>query len=766
MESVTRTIVSLSKDGEVTFVFEGVLEGEFEGRNELETSFGKLFFEIKSDGVLLASTNEKYLAQKNKALSDEFSFFGDQAQFVVAKVDSSDIIHTFLPFVSKEFNAAWRGVLKAGVKVDGEELYLDGLAQENVGNQAFLASLKRQGRLDFLMDKVISDKTALVTFFSLTDGLRFKDDLLQYFYANEESVPEEWATFNNDYGIQFEELFYAVEGQAGMAQVFVEGRESKLFYLPLLDEERVVGWLDDATNKMEVDSEGADSLYRGVRLGVCPINDFPSVMLGKEFSIGEQTKPSYIVLDGYCVFGDLFSLRQLIIDYEEDEVWGRSIDMKESVQSHVSPCQLGVVCNPHFLSQLMVGHQWSFGVNDFAKKIESQKVIALEYAWDGEECFVDFSISGAYEEWHNEVEKELLVQEKELEFDLDTVVLTKPLLVTNKETKQKEIILFDAANNVMLISQKGKKRWERKLEGTLVGDVEEVDLYKNGKVQYLICTSEKLYCLDRLGRDVKDFPWSLPDDQLITGYSVIDYDRNKNYRILVSTTTGDLYLFDKNHKNLKGWTPAKTSGRFKTTPVHLRVRGKDYIAGQHSDGSVEVRRRSASLVPHFPKTLGEKAMSKMVVEKTSSFESTAFVSVLSNNLAFKINLYGEEIKRKQFPKEEHVSVLELVGGGLSFVSQSESLLTLYDSKFKEKFEIKIDGEVAVQGYQLKSKQYYFVRSVKDGSLLVYDSKGVRIDIEPIFSSSDIALLYFAKTKSYKMFFVEGNKMRIKSLKLD
>lgn len=764
---VNKTVIALTLSGDVTIGFEGIDNSDLEDSWEEETDFGMLFFSVKPNGILIVSTTKQNAVQEVMEGERTFlEYFGHQSQYVVANIDSSNILRQILPFLSVDINSNWTGVIKAGLKVEGEDLYLDGLAQVSTGDYSFLSALKKQGRLEFLMDKVMSDKTALVHFFSLNDGLRFKDDLLQYFYANQLSVSEEWEALKKDYGIDVEELFYSVEGQAGLAQIFIEGKESKLFYLPILNEEELLNWLGDASNKIGASEEGKDSLYRGVRIGDCPINDFSSVLLGKEFSVGNLEKPSYLILDGYCVFGDLYALRQLVIDYEEDEVWGRSIDMKGSVQSHVSPCHLGVVCNPHFLSQLVGEKEWVFGVDDFAKKLEAQKVIVLEYTWDGNECFVDFSISGTYEEWHNDIEKELLVQEKDVDLTLDTIVLTKPLLVNNKQTKQKEILLLDAKNNVMLISQEGQIRWSKELEGVLVGDVKEVDLFRNGKVQYLIGTSEKIYCLDRLGRDVQGFPWVLPKNEMISGYSVIDYERNKKYRVLVSGVSGDLYLYDKSHKNLKGWTPVKTSGSFSTTPTHLRVRGKDYIVGQHKDGSIEVRRRSAAVIPHFPYKTGVEAESKMYVEKTSNFETTCFTSLLKDNSVRRVNLYGEIVSKKQFAKDAKVNVVDVVGGGLAYTEQKGGVISFYNQKFVKLFDRAESNLVSIQIYHLKGKQFYFVRSLSDGRLTILDGEGLEIDVETVFSSSDVALLYFAKTKTYKLFFVEGNKMKTKSLKLD
>jgi hypothetical protein len=155
----------------------------------------------------------------------------------------------------------------------------------------------------------------------------------------------------------------------------------------------------------------------------------------------------------------------------------------------------------------------------------------------------------------------------------------------------------------------------------------------------------------------------------------------------------------------------------------------------------------------------------MFVEKGSGFENTYFTSILKGNMVCKVNLYGELAKKKQFPKEESLSIVDVVGGGIVFASQSGKRLSIYNTNFGKEIEVEALGEVKVQAYKLKGKTYYFIRNKANGSLTVYDQKGKALEVEPMFSSSDIALLYFAKTKSYKLFFVENNKLKIKSLVL-
>ena len=58
--------------------------------------------------------------------------------------------------------------------------------------------------------------------------------------------------------------------------------------------------------------------------------------------------------------------------------------------------------------------------------------------------------------------------------------------MTNHNDRQnKEVIVQDNANNLYLINKEGVRLWKVKLSDKILGDVYQVDYYRNGKLQYL-----------------------------------------------------------------------------------------------------------------------------------------------------------------------------------------------------------------------------------------------------------------------------------------
>lgn len=159
---------------------------------------------------------------------------------------------------------------------------------------------------------------------------------------------------------------------------------------------------------------------------------------------------------------------------------------------------------------------------------------------------------------------------------MDTAVVMKPVLVINHNTSEKEIFVQDLANKVYLINGTGRILWKQPVDGPLMGDVYQVDFYKNGKLQYLFNTAGKIHLIDRNGNYVERYPISLRSDAT-NPIALFDYDKNKDYRLFIATEDRKIYLYDIRGNMISGWRFGKTESMVKEKIQHFRVHGKDYI---------------------------------------------------------------------------------------------------------------------------------------------------------------------------------------------
>jgi hypothetical protein len=158
---------------------------------------------------------------------------------------------------------------------------------------------------------------------------------------------------------------------------------------------------------------------------------------------------------------------------------------------------------------------------------------------------------------------------------LDAEILSAPQTLKNHITKGHDIAVQDLNNTLYLISNSGNILWKKQLQGKILGKIEQIDTYKNGRLQLAFATPNRIYVLDRNGNDVSPFPLKF-NDAITEPLSVFDYDKRKDYRLLV-TQEENLLMYDAKGKSVTGFNYKNNGSAITTRPKHFRIGSKDYI---------------------------------------------------------------------------------------------------------------------------------------------------------------------------------------------
>lgn len=206
--------------------------------------------------------------------------------------------------------------------------------------------------------------------------------------------------------------------------------------------------------------------------------------------------------------------------------------------------------------------------------------------------------------------------------NLGAEVATKPQLVENADNPAaKNIIVQDEDNRLHLVSSDGKLLWTIPVSGRIMGEIHEVDQFRNGKWQYLFNTREKLYLIDRNGNNVAGFPVTF-ESPATNGVSAFDYDNNHKYRYFLAFENRKVLALDQNGKPVNGWNFDKTESAVTTPVQHFRINNKDYIvfkdAGkiyiQDRRGETRVKTPVKFENSNNPLVLGMNATPKIVAD--------------------------------------------------------------------------------------------------------------------------------------------------------
>ncbi|MBA6154053.1 ribonuclease HII [Gelidibacter maritimus] len=304
---------------------------------------------------------------------------------------------------------------------------------------------------------------------------------------------------------------------------------------------------------------------------------------------------------------------------------------------------------------------------------------------------------------------------------LDADVLTNPQFVNNHTNGQMEVVVQDINNHLYLISKDGKVQWKKQLHGKILGKIEQIDINKNGRLQLVFATAHRVYVLDRNGRDVGAFPLKFRD-QITQPLSVFDYDKNRNYRLMV-TQGAAILLYNKQGKIVRGFNYKKAENTIATQPQHLRIGRKDYI--------VFVQGNELEILSRVGKT-------RVKVKNNLSFSDSGVY--LYNNKFTTTTVKGDLV---QIDANGKMSSRNLnLGEKHGITATSKTLVTLSENILHiktHKVELDFGEYTPPKIFYVNNKIYVSVTDLQAKKVYLFDSLGKPIDNFPVYGNSTIDL---------------------------
>lgn len=179
------------------------------------------------------------------------------------------------------------------------------------------------------------------------------------------------------------------------------------------------------------------------------------------------------------------------------------------------------------------------------------------------------------------------------EQSLDDAPFGRPWTIKNHYTGAREVLIQSEAGRLTLYSAAGQKLWSATVDGSVLGDVQQVDLFDNGKLQLAFSTTNSIYLLDRNGNLVEGFPVRLPS-AASSPLAIFDYDNSHDYRFVIATDDGQLLNYSPDGTATRGWK----AGGFDSAIAevrHLRIRTKDYVFAREIGGPVHLLKRDGTV---------------------------------------------------------------------------------------------------------------------------------------------------------------------------
>ena len=652
------------------------------------------------------------------------------------------------------------------VSIEDKNILLNGFTLLD-SSSTFLSTFHSNSPSLFELADHIPTNTAILHHFSFNDGMRWDDLKEVYWQKTAPDIGRRRSGLKKNLDIDVKQYFDWIGNELALALLESQDVDNpnKLVFVKSSDIDRANRQLTELANRS---LPQGDSLYyenyQGIRITQVNFEEFPELLFGSLFDQFERTFVT-MVNQSVILSNDINALKKWYDDYLNDNTWGKSVKKIQFLDATLKEANYSIFLETNRAWNTIKNYlsdDWAHFIEENSGVIRRFEMAALQFSYVEDKYYTSLVLNQPEDDTNGSgryAEKVII--------DFASPLVSKPAIVRNHNNRQFETLLQDSLNNIYLVNANGEVLWTDSIAHKIISDVFQIDFYKNGKLQYLFAGDQHLYVIDRNGDPVAPYPLQIFEEQKIEFLSLVDYDNSKRYRFMVVDENGNIYLYDKNGKNLQGWTPRTLDGPLTSPAEHQRIRTRDRMVAIQKVGVVNVISRTGQMSRGFPIDLKADTESSGFITIGSSFGKSELTTITNDGEIVSMNLEGQILKRNQLykpnPETTFTDIPDALGVSHLFVRRDENRLAV----------LNLEGEVLFEKDYLSSNdlewQYYnfgggneiiIVLDKEQEFAYLYDRRGQLINYQPVSASHKIALLYFASENIFRLYKTYQNQFSI------
>ena len=526
--------------------FESRIFNEVEILKLKSSSFSSSLSMAFSNGLAMFSSSARYIEDaiscvsgNGKRLKDNECFsraWASSGKKELANVlfDSKAVLDIFKSELFDDCNVvADAGIIDSWFTFDvvsKSPLSLNGFEFAKSDSSSFSMLVKSQPDIEFSALSVIPDKSSAYMLVSFADAQRYDEALTSFMESTGKSGERKKKIdkMNDVFGFDAKSKFYSIIKRevAYIASENSDNPESGvLVACGLQSQSSAEIVLGEMVSEKEVQILGES---QNVKVFHLPYDDIPAALFGDMFA---NCRGNYVFFIGnFMVFANsMDDIKALVRDVSLNNTMKASISHREFLGKFSTTSTMFLYynfpCGTEMLKRVL-SRQYSSDIDAKRSAIGNNGVCGVQFKCMDGLVFCNLSF-GELDSKH--------IAESEIiwETNIGAAVAMKPCFVKNHDTGENEILVQDKNNMLYLLDASGKEIWHVLIDAPVRSQIYQVDAYKNGKLQYLFSTVDKIYLVDRLGNFVDRYPLVLRAETTVP-VSVFDYDGNHNYRIFAA----------------------------------------------------------------------------------------------------------------------------------------------------------------------------------------------------------------------------------------
>ncbi|MCL2328205.1 MAG: hypothetical protein FWC39_06780 [Bacteroidetes bacterium] len=492
-------------------------------------------------------------------------------------INLNKVTQLFMPLQTKPYGS-WT---EFDVSLRSNAISLNGFSLSNI-TADFLSVFRAQMPVKLQLSSILPANISYFKVWGLSDVKQFRANYENFLTQNKkfEDYTKNLNILNNTYGGSniVQNMYSFIDSEIAFAcGAPYEANENGDNYaiIKTISQSQVEGWIEKLLQEYPTHRNPGSSQTTQFTLDNKAIYtiqgipvDFVQALWGELFAGVRFRHLTFI--NNYMVFADSkTALEKLITAYELKKVLANDMEFKK-FQNSVLPtftyyeyAAMGKTGNAHTPLRQIQSEELGIAQRSNAAAFQIMAQDGMFY----NNIYINFAEAGS-------TAKTSTADNIVWESVLDAEIATQPQIF-EIQPGEFGILVQDEKNTLYMLNSAGKIQWKKSLQESLISPLFQVDYFKNGKYQYLANSANYVYCIDRLGNFVENYPHKLEDTSSVA-MSVFDYEKTKEYRLFVPCGK-KLYLYNIKMQKNKEWAWNECESDIVAPVQHFVNAGKDYI---------------------------------------------------------------------------------------------------------------------------------------------------------------------------------------------
>ncbi len=545
------------------------------------------------------------------------------------------------------------------ISIKPNALLLSGFTSASDSGNSFLNLFSNQKPQEAEVVKIIPSSANTFLFFGMSDIKTFHQNFKKYLTAK--NCISDYNKFidkvNKKYNIDIEtNMLSWMDNEMALAitepdSINVDGASFAIIRSNNIED--ALNTLTELSNITMEETKIDSSSYRGYKLNCIKIENLLQTLLGNQFA--EIKNNYYTVIDNYIVFANTISALKSYID----EIGSHKTLANDRNYKAFSE-NISAESNVYLYNSIAHSKRvyCSYLANELAEEINLKEALLKKFEAVG----IQFSSSNKlfYSNIYLKYNPEQKQQTGTLwETKLDTTVSSKPYLLINHKTKAKEVFVQDDGNKIYLISNTGKIIWTKKLNEKIMSEIIQIDVLKNDKLQMVFNTRSFIYMFDRNGNAIEGFPIKLRSPAT-NAISVVDYEKNREYRIFIATENKRIVCYKANGEQLTAFAFDKTTNQVFMPLQYFKANNKDHLCAIDITGKIYIVDRKGETRVKMTEKM-EQGIRNFFVEPGKDYNKSYLIAAdtLGNIIKISLTNHKESIKIQDFETSPYFDLKDI-----------------------------------------------------------------------------------------------------------